>query len=188
MAKTTNSIVTIGLSAFALPAAAQDYYAGASFGFGDYVVDDGGSSDETSNPQSLDVFGGARFDVGAKMFVGVEVQATLADGYLPNNFSGGQELTTFQGEVHFGYTMEFGQLYGFVGIGQADFSTLDDPDIEVTEASETSHVGVGAEVPVADSLAIRVEAELTKLSIDDNCCGVFDVSQKELSVGAIYSF
>ena len=33
MAKTTNSIVTIGLSAFALPAAAQDYYAGASFGF-----------------------------------------------------------------------------------------------------------------------------------------------------------
>ena len=74
MAKTTNSIVTIGLSAFALPAAAQDYYAGASFGFGDYVVDDGGSSDETSNPQSLDVFGGARFDVGAKMFVGVEVQ------------------------------------------------------------------------------------------------------------------
>lgn len=184
MTKTVGSVVTIGLTAFAFPAIAQDFYAGATLSYGEIELDL--FIDQSNNTRALDVFGGARFDIGSNVYVGVELQGTFSDGYIVEYNNNGSSTQTFQGEVHLGYTMDWGSIYGFAGVGNTDFSGLGNSG--VTMDSSISLGGVGAEVPVTESLAFRVEVELSNMTVTDNCCGVYDVTTKELSVGAVYNF
>lgn len=184
MTKTASSVVTIGLTAFALPAVAQDYYAGAILSYGEIELDL--FNDMTNDTRALDIFGGARFDVGSNVYVGVELQGTISDGYIVEYNNNGSRTQTFQGEVHLGYTMDWGRVYGFAGFGNTDFSGLGNSD--VTMDSSISLGGVGADITISDNLAVRIEVELSNMSVTDNCCGVYDVSTKELSLGAVYNF
>lgn len=185
MNSTAGNAVSIGLAAFALPAAAQEFYAGGALSFGEIDLGEfyGNAS---SDIQSLDVFGGARFDLGSNFFVGVELQAGFGDGYIVDTFTDAGNADGFQGELHIGYAMDWGRIYGFAGLGKTDLTGLGNRD--VTTESDVTLGGAGADIAVSDNLSVRVEIELSTISVTDNCCGTYDATSRELSVGAVYAF
>ena len=183
MQKIVGKIASIGLTALAAPVAAQDYYAGGALSFGTFNAE--GESNEEEKIQSVDLFGGARFDVGSNVFVGIEVQVSSGEGYPSEEPYLEARNAMYQGEIHIGYDMEQVLIYAFAGVGSTNF----DRTSKIDDASVTVVGGIGAEIPVSDNMSIRVETELTKLSIEDNCCGLYDpVKQADLSAGVIFKF
>ncbi|WP_370227654.1 outer membrane beta-barrel protein [Cognatishimia sp.] len=183
MSKSPSGVAALGLTAFALPASAQDVYLGGALSSGEIELS---FFNQSNTIRSVDVFGGARFDMGTSMFFGVEAQATFSDGYIAGGGGPAGKNNTFQGEVHMGYAADWGRVYGFVGFGKTNLSGLNNPD--VTTGSDVTLYGLGTDISLSDSLALRIEVEMSDMSVTDNCCGAFNVSTKEVSVGAVYSF
>lgn len=76
-------------------------------------------------------------------------------------------------------------VYAFAGIGTTNF----DRAAVITSASSVVVGGIGAEIPVYDNISLRVEAELSRFSVEDNCCGIYDpVDQRDLSMGVVFNF
>lgn len=183
MQKLTGSIATIGLTAIAMPAAAQEIYLGASLSTGSFTSDSFGPIDDSI--QSFEIFGGARFDVGSQVFVGVELQASSGDGYMLQPPRPEPRNAIYQGEVHLGYNFDPVLVYAFAGIGVTNFERA----AAIVSASHVAVGGIGAEIPLQGNIALRVEAELSRLSIEDNCCGRYDpANQRDLSLGVVFNF
>lgn len=183
MSTKSSSIVSIGLTALAMPVVAQEYYLGGSFGTGNFEAL--GPTTALATVQVTDIFGGVRYDLGSDSFFGVEIQQSLGSGYPTSEPYLEDANNILQGELHVGYKFDSMLAYAFVGVGQSNFART----AAIDSASLITVGGIGAEIPVTDTLTLRLEAELSRLSIDDNCCGLYDpVSQQDVTVGVLYNF
>lgn len=184
MNKKSTSIVSIGLTILSMPVAAQEFYLGGSLGSGTFTSV-GFSAADDANIQSFDIFAGVRFDIGSGFFLGVEVQKSFGQGYPTTEPYLQSTNTILQGEIHVGLDLGSILFYGFVGTGQSDFARTADID----SASTVMVQGIGVEMPIAANAKLRLEVELSKLSIDDNCCGLYDpVTQQDVSLGVVFNF
>ena len=90
-----------------------------------------------------------------------------------------------QAELHFGRTVGGTKVFGFLGSGQTNFADT----VDIDSASNPSVFGIGAEISISDRAAVRLEAEILQMSIEDACCGTYDpVRQQDLSAGIIFNF
>ena len=181
MTSKTFTYTAAGFAALATPLAAQDFYVGSTVSSGEFDLGTG-SSGEVSI-QGLSVFGGARVDTGGGFFLGAELQAAKSSGYggiTYEPFDDKQKV--FQAEVHAGIVAGTTRYFGFVGVGDAPMSR----DYG-TDQSPLNVIGVGAEIGITDTTAIRVEAEIGKMSID-GCSTHDDVMKREFSAGVVFSF
>lgn len=187
MQKITGSLVTIGLTALAMPVAAQDFYAGFALGSGDFNAFENDRDYVESEIESFSVFGGVRFDVARGFYAGVEVQASNANGFVEGRGRypfRENEVSSYQGELHLGYNYNDILFYGFAGIGSHDFDDSN-PDLSLGNSFVR---GLGVEIPVYQNLSARVEGQLTDLSLEDSCCGTYDIEMSEVSLGLVYNF
>lgn len=176
---------TIGLAALTSAAQAQDFYVGAALSSGDWDLFPGSERGSTETLSTTLVFAGARVDVGQGFFIGGELQSSRGTGYDDAYwaFDDGTAQSINQAELHFGYKVGSTTLFGFVGEGSNGFT-----DNEAISSSDGPTVrGVGAEIGVADNIAVRVEAEMGKLSFTDPC-GTYDPEVNSFSAGVIFSF
>ena len=184
MQKITGSVVTIGLTTLAAPVAAQDFYAGLSFGSGNFSSEHTSGTEVESSTQSFNAYGGARFDIGSGFFAGVEIQGSNGSGYQGRYPYLQDELFTYQGELHLGYTVNDIRIYGFLGLGETNFEEFADELVPETMTLG----GIGVEIPLHENISARVEHEMSRLSIEDTCCGSYDVEMNEFSLGLVYNF
>ena len=181
------AVTAAGIAALATPLSAQDFYVGTSLSTGAFTaVNAGGfTADGTGTIQSVDVMGGVRFDVGSGYFWGAEVQGSQGNGYPTSEPYLNDSNRVTQAEIHFGRTVGGTKVFGFLGSGQSNFA---DP-ATITSAGNPSVFGVGAEISISDRAAVRLEAEILQMSIEDACCGTYDpVRQQDLSAGIIFNF
>ena len=182
MSKNTFSYTAAGLAALATPVAAQDFYAGGSISVGTFDLQTGTDSG-TASIQGINVFGGARVDTGGGFFLGAELQASKTTGYGDITYEPFEDAQTIlQAEIHGGIVSGNTRYFGFVGVGDAPMSR----DYEFGQ-SQLGVIGIGAEVGLSDTTAIRVEAEVGKMSID-GCSTHDDVLKREVSAGVVFSF
>ena len=126
--------------------------------------------------------------MGESFFVGAELQAQRTSGWdsVYDGDSIADTVTTTQTSVQFGYSGNGNRFYGFVG--GADVNVRGTGGTAIS-ASVDSVFGIGAEFEINENMSLRMEAEFSKMTFDDACCGVTsDVGQRDLSAGVVFSF
>ena len=183
----------LAATAIAVPATAQEFYAGGSISKGSYDAFriSTGAFSSSGNSQGLTAFAGARFPVGSQFFVGGEIRYGKETGHYQTDGSAftKDDVPLLGARAQVGYAFSDFRVYGFAGIGSAKF--VEDDGVDIYESKvNTKSFGLGVETHISKKVSLRVEAEIMNLSNIDTCC-VYqgsDMKIKSVSVGALYNF
>ncbi len=176
----------ISASAIALaagaPAAAQDFYVGATLEYGNTTMTDIIPSTYDGDLTMMSVLAGVRFSTQSKLFFGAEVETSLFTDYNTDTFTGDEVDGISRLRAMVGY--DFGSFSGFAAVGRANLRGLPAGSGLENGASGMTY-GIGAEIPVSERVDLRLEAIRDDLEFEN---GSYSWDNTAVRVGAIVKF